>query len=727
MLTDTSMTSEPVSLETATTREVAKENRRTVEVLERTTQVLRSLSAVGARQQPSLTEALRELTEGACWALGVSFASVWMLSEDKARLRCVERLDKAGNRHLGIPDLPLAGDGPLIAAMQESRSIDAPMAQTDSRLAELLTGFLLPMNIRSLMLAPARLGGKIVGVVCLENCGDRLWMRDEEVFACSLADFFSLAMEAAERRRAEMDLKQSLSILHATLESTGDGLLVVDKAGQVVGFNGQLLKVWRMEDPGTASPDAILHQLLARMESTEGFLHRVQSLHEVPEKNSFDVVPLKDGRVLEVSSQPQIMEGAIAGRVWNFRDATERLRVESERHSLQAQLLQAQKLEALGTLAGGISHDFNNVLMSILGHAELAASSLPPDHSARADLQEIVHAGQRATDLIRRILAFSRKSPGESDCALVPVIPLVREVMQLLRSTLPAGIEIIADLTHKPLGVRIEPSQLHQVLMNLCTNAAQAMKGSGGQLLVRVVEEYIGEEAVSAFPGLKPGRTVHVSVADTGCGMDAATLGRVFEPFFTTKKDGDGSGLGLSVVHGIIRSHQGAITVESTLGRGATFHVYLPSVITAVPAAAEAPSPLKVERGGQGERIVLIEDEPAVAEFARRGLTAKGYQVVVFNQPDEAMEILRLPSNGAVDMVITDFNMPRRSGLEVAAELRQISPSLPVLLMTGNDEGLTCEAERWGVRRILTKPLSVADLATAIRQVLDESAPVLPA
>jgi len=396
------------------------------------------------------------------------------------------------------------------------------------------------------------------------------------------------------------------------------------------------------------------------------------------------------------------------------RDVTERIRAEETRKHLEEQLRQAQRLEALGTLAGGIAHDFNNILTAIIAFTDLARMEIDRPSAVLAHLAEVRLAGDRARDLVKQILAFSRKQKHERQATRIQVV--VHEALKLLRSTLPATIEIAARIDESAPTVLGDPSQIHQVLMNLGTNAAHAMRERTGRLdlVLDVVEADTG--MLGRIPELTPGRYVRVTVGDTGHGMRPETLKRIFEPFFTTKVPGEGTGLGLAVCHGIMRDHDGAITVRSQAGEGSTFELFFPAQVAETPAtqATSVEMPL-----GRGERILVIDDETPICSSMKFILSRLGYVVTTSSDPVAAVEQFRADPGG-FDLVLTDLTMPRMTGIDVARTVLELRPDLPVLLTSGFSASWTPEAVRaLGVRDLVAKPVSLPVLAGLLRAALD--------
>ncbi len=404
--------------------------------------------------------------------------------------------------------------------------------------------------------------------------------------------------------------------------------------------------------------------------------------------------------------------GKITGVVHTAKDITDQKRIE-------CQLRQAQKMEAVGTLAGGIAHDFNNILTPLLGYSELALTDIPPGaDQAQADILEVLKAGERARELVKQILTFSQQHEQERQPLRMQYV--VKEALKLLRASLPTTIEIKTTIDEKCGQVLSDPTQIHQVLMNLCTNAYHAMRDKGGVLGVTLRPVEIHQEDAGQFVGLRTGKYLKMEVSDTGCGMAPDISEKIFEPYFTTKKKGEGTGLGLSVVHGIVSSHGGHISVYSEPGQGTTFKIYFPQYENSG-TVADIDQEAGEEAPHGTERLLVVDDEATIVDVESRILTGLGYQVTGVTSSQEAMQLFaRQPE--AFDLVITDMTMPKMTGLSLARQLLAMRADLPIILCTGFSETVNEQsAKAIGIREFIMKPIDRTGLATVIRKTLDEN------
>ncbi len=382
----------------------------------------------------------------------------------------------------------------------------------------------------------------------------------------------------------------------------------------------------------------------------------------------------------------------------------------------ERQLQQVLKIQAIGTLAGGIAHDFNNILFPIVGYTELTMDEVPEDSTAHNNLEEILKAANRAKELVKQILTFSRQSGQERKPLKVQYV--IKEALKLLRASIPVSIEIVHNIDEDCSPVMGDATQIHQVIVNLCTNAYQSMQDTGGKLEVSLKEVDVHYEHTVEKIGMQPGKHLQLLVKDEGCGMEASVLDRIFEPYYTTKEQGKGTGLGLSVIHGIVKNHRGDITAASSPGKGATFTVYLPVIEDGDVQIENEP----VNGAAKGtERILLIDDEEQIVAMERQMLENLGYTVTARTDSVEALkEFSKQPHN--YDLVITDMTMPHMSGDQLAKKLLDIKPDIPVILCTGFNEDITEEkALSMGIQKFVMKPVIKNDLATTIRSVLDRN------
>jgi CheY-like chemotaxis protein len=450
------------------------------------------------------------------------------------------------------------------------------------------------------------------------------------------------------------------------------------------------------------------------MKEIEGVLSRAARSapdSAAPEMPEDEAIYLKEYNARLISKLEKKMLDLEAANRAMVEDIAERERAAIERAKLEDKLLQAQKMEAIGTLAGGIAHDFNNILAGIIGFADLGLQEVSDPMAADLHFREILKAGQRARDLVRQILAFSRHR--EQDRKPLCLDGTILEALRLLRTTISPAVEIVTKFQEPTPAVLADSSQVHQIVTNLVTNAAHAIGSRTGLITVQLVPFFVDDDFSRTHPDLRPGRYVRLAVSDSGSGIPAEALDRIFEPFFTTKPPGEGTGLGLSVVHGLMKSFDGAITVYSEPGQGTTFHLYFPA-LEFDGSYAQVEEPIEVR--GRGERILFVDDEPVLAMLGERFLTRLGYTPVI--QTDSRAALAHFKDN-PFDLVVTDLTMPHLSGIELARRLWELRPEIRIVLTTGYSATLDPQrAADLGFRDLLLKPYTVHGLGETLHRAL---------
>lgn len=386
----------------------------------------------------------------------------------------------------------------------------------------------------------------------------------------------------------------------------------------------------------------------------------------------------------------------------------------TDQTSMEAQLRQAQKMESLGTLAGGIAHDFNNILSAILGYTELALGQSTDDASLEGYLKAVYQAGVRATDLVRQILTFSRR--GEAELKPLRIDLILKEALKLLRSTLPSTIDIVQKIPSDLGLILADATQIHQIIMNLCTNAAHAMASKGGELTITLTQETLDTDFFRRTIDLKPGRYLRLSVSDTGCGMTPEIMAAIFDPYYTTKDIGEGTGLGLAVVHGIIKDCGGDIRVQSEVGKGSRFDLYFPTAQAQTTANGKDEEVMPL---GGTERILTVDDEPPILKVNAQILRRLGYQVSAVGDSQQALSLFRANPT-AFDLILTDLTMPKLTGEQLAEAILSVRPDIPIILCTGYSHDIDeKKVQTMGIRALVMKPASKQKLATEVRRLLD--------
>ncbi len=509
----------------------------------------------------------------------------------------------------------------------------------------------------------------------------------------------AIGQDISKRKQAERALYESQEKYSSIMNSMEDAVYISSK-----NFNIEYMNPAMVKQAGYDATGELCYKVIHGLDERCSWCIAEKILNG--ESGQFEIESPKDGKSYNISCVPISHVDGSVSKLTIYRDITEFKKVES-------QLQQAQKMESIGTLAGGIAHDFNNILFPIIGHSEMLIEDVPEGSSFRESLNEIYKGALRAKDLVKQILTFSRQENGE--LKLMKMQPIIKEALKLIRSSIPTTIEITQNINPGCGIIKADPTHIHQIVMNLATNAYHAMEKTGGELKVNLKEIELCKHDIIA-PEMNPGVYACLSVADTGKGMDKKLIQKIFDPFFTTKEEGKGTGMGLSVVHGIVKDMGGAIQVYSEPDIGTEFKVYIP-----VETSSDEKQNVQTNNALKGgtEHILLVDDENIVTTVLKQMLERLGYQVTTRTSSIEALEAFRVNFD-KFDLIITDMTMPNMSGDKLAAELIKIRPDIPILLCTGFSEAMSEEkASSIGIKGFLLKPIIMKDLSQKIREVLD--------
>jgi PAS domain S-box-containing protein len=525
-----------------------------------------------------------------------------------------------------------------------------------------------------------------------------------------------IVTDISQLKQVERDLRKSEEQFRQAFQNSPIGMALCNMDGSFVQINSAYLQM-------TGYSQSELKKLTFRDLTHPEDLAKQMPYYEQCVSGEIDSYQLdkryikKDGEIIWVNMIAAITKdesGKPLHALIMAEDITEVKMAEKNRQHLEAQLRQAQKMEAIGTLAGGIAHDFNNILGAIIGYSEMAIYDTEEGSMVRHNMEQVLKAGHRAKDLVKQILAFSRKS--EQDKKIILITPIIKEVLKLLRASLPTTIEIRQHFEPNLGAIFADPTQIHQVIMNLGTNSAHAMENTGGLLDVNLLNVDLGPKDAAKFGELEPGRYVGLVVNDTGHGIDPVTLERIFEPYFTTKTKEKGTGMGLAVVHGIVKGHNGGIKVISKADKGTSVEILFPRTASEMQFDTVQ---LKALPTGS-ERILYIDDEETLIDLGENMLAKLGYHVVTRTSPIEAIEAFKANPD-KFDLVISDMTMPNMTGDMLAKELMKIRPDIPVIICTGFSEQISADkVKAIGISGFLMKPLTIRELARTVRRVLDE-------
>jgi PAS domain S-box-containing protein len=659
----------------------------------------------------NLTGSLRGLTEEAARTLGVARAGIWRYSPDRLAIECVDLYETATGEHHTGSAVRASACPEYFMALAEADVIATESAVDDPRTSGLADAYLRPLGIGAMLDVPIHVGGRLAGVLCHEHVGGpRRWTADEKTFAVSMANLVSLALESAERRQAEAELRASEERFRELAETVQDVFWISNAAkSHVLYVSPAYEAIWGRS----------CQSLYALPRSWQDAIHeddreriaRAAATRQVD--GSYDEeyrIVRPDGQVRWIRDRAfpvRNADGQIERLVGVARDITTQVRTEE-------QLRHSQKMEAIGRLAGGVAHDFNNVLSAIMIQADLTVESRRLADEDREAIQQIRAATERAASLTRQLLMFSRRQVMQTRDLDLNVV--VSDIAKMLQRIIGEDVRLEVRLNEASLPTRADAGMLDQVLMNLSVNARDAMPG-GGRLLIETLDCVVDGDGTHRHPDARPGRYVCLRVSDTGTGMAPDVLPRIFEPFFTTKAPGRGTGLGLATVFGIVRQHEGWIDVHSEVGRGTRFEVCLP----AVESAAEPVSrPVAASASGGTEAILLVEDEEPVRMLARRVLERRGYRVIEAGNGADALRLWQ-EHRREIRLLLTDLVMPEGvSGHQLASQLVADEPRLKVVFTSGYsaDMGEHARGLPEG-HHFVQKPFSPHQLLTTIRQSLD--------
>jgi PAS domain S-box-containing protein len=665
----------------------------------------------------SIDDALKTVTSKLAATLQVDRVSVWLLSEDETKLQRLALYDAGTGFHSQIDDLNAVDIPSYFEALRKDSQVDANDAQNDPRTKELTDDYFIPLQISSLLDSAIQQNGRLIGVLSAEHRGPvRKWHPDEKSFLSAITNLIAQLFANAEFKQVEEKLKHSERTYHEIFNSITDALFIHDiDTGSILDVNDSMLYKFgykREELPGlTVENLSTLLEPYTNKKAGELIKRAGRGETVVFEWLNRK----KNGELFYSENILKFVEIAGAERIIAIvRDITERKQAEEEKEKLQTQLLQAQKMESVGRLAGGVAHDFNNMLGVILGHTELALLRTDDKHKLCSDLNEIQKAAKRSADITKQLLAFARKqtiSPRQLD-----LNDTVESMLNMLRRLIGEEIDLVWQPSPHLWPVKIDPSQIDQILANLCVNAKDAIDGVG-KLTIETGIKTFDEEYCNEHLGFIPGDFVLLAVSDNGCGMDKDTLSNLFEPFFTTKEVGKGTGLGLATIYGIIKQNNGFINVYSEPGQGSTFKIYLPRLVG--DENIDKAVPEKKTAAGGSETILLVEDEPAILRMTRMMLERNGYFVLSAATPTKAIDMANAHAD-KIHLLMTDVVMPEMNGRDLAEKMSTLYPEIKVLFMSGYTadviahQGVLDDSEAF-----IQKPFSMVDMTEKVREVLD--------
>jgi PAS domain S-box-containing protein len=714
----------------------------------------------------NLETALRKIAEADATTIGAARVGIWRFNDDQTAIRLVELFEFESGLHSQGAELTQADHPTYFEALLKEDVIAANDARRDPRTREFRDDYLRPLGIASMLDVPIRLGGRLEGVLCHEHIGEpREWTADEKTFAIAIANLVSLILEQAERRKVEATLQHRVEIegflarasnrflrlasgeIDAAIDEVLQGIGGVTGAERAYIFQinesrQTLVNTQEWCAPGIEPQKDKLQAV--PMDSVPWWMSKLKSFRtiyvphpdELPPEAANEREIFEQQGIQSLLSVPIFWRDKLGGflgfetvrsrRTWSEEDrqaletlantvalVLERTQAEAMREQLESQLLQSQKLEAVGRLAGGVAHDFNNMLTVILGHADMALACVQPSDEIHADLEEIIAAGRRSADLTRQLLTFARQQ------AVAPRVldlnAIVGGALKMLTRLIGENVELVWKPGAGVWPVRMDPAQLDQILANLAVNARDAIRGVG-RIVIETTAAELDDAYCASQTDLQPGEYSLLTFSDNGCGMNREILSRIFEPFFTTKEPGEGTGLGLATVYGILKQNGGHISAYSEPGQGTTFRVYLPRCES--PGTEGSTHHPEAAQAGGDETVLLVEDEVILLGLVARQLEQLGYTVMTARSPREALELAGKYA-GEIDLLITDVIMPEMNGRELALRFSDSRPQMKTLFMSG----YTADSiDRHGILEegicFLQKPFTKAALAARVREAL---------
>ncbi len=589
----------------------------------------------------------------------------------------------------------------LAEELRQGRAVQRSLEDLSGEAAELSREY----GVKSILMLPVIYRGRFWGMLGCDACKAPIYWPENSVH--SLQNFASTLCTAIMQRRSEQEATRIRDQWITTFNSIRDAIFLLDTENRIINANVEALRVAGVNDlaaiHGRNLPN-ILHGKGKRFKACLAELTLEQGIPLSDEVHS-----TKLGKFFFSSSFPVYhQEGNLAGVIYIARDVT-------REKNMERQLIQARKMEALGTLAGGIAHDFNNILAAIMGFSELALVKLQHETTdgLKDDLGQILRAGKRAKDLVAQLLAFSRSR--ESRKVFIKVTPIIQETIHMLKAFVPANIQVTTQLKPETRNLFADPTALHQVFMNLGSNAAQAMKNKGGLLVIKLEEIRLSREQRERISN-PAGSYLHVSFSDQGGGIDPGIVDKIYDPFFTTKEVGEGTGMGLAAVHGIVEDHDGFMELENKPGTGAVFHIYLPQ--TSKTDTQQIPSAVNRQNTATRtfKKILIVDDEAMLLAMYKDMFSLLGCDTLTTAHPKDALQLLR--DNPDIDLLCTDYDMPEMNGFELARQIRRIRPNLPILLNSGLTVNLDGDSiQKTHISKILTKPITLQDLQKALLQL----------